>query len=150
MAIGASQLSRHRDGSTLVRPWLAIHLGLRISRDGQNRAMSETRYAGRSAADPDWQEAQIARAMERERQRRAQDRATGRPREPEAASGLTFDELWLRVGGDRGSLWAVLRNEVRRGRIDYHSTTRRYVLSGGVDPALRQALLRVGHADDRP
>jgi hypothetical protein len=87
--------------------------------------------------------------MERERQRSAEDPATGRPRKPEAASGLTFDELWRRVGGDRGSLWVVLRNEVRRGRIDYHSTTRRYVLNGGLDPALRQALLRVGRADDR-
>ena len=111
--------------------------------------MTETHFAGRSARDPDWRAAQIARAMERERQRSAEDPATGRPREPEAASGLTFHELWLRVGGDRGSLWVVLRNEVRLGRIDYHSTTRRYVLNGGLDPALRQALLRIGRADDR-
>ena len=126
-----------------------LPVGLPISRDGQNRAMTETYYAGRSARDPDWRAAQIARARERERRRRAEDPATGGPREPEAASGLTFDELWLRVGGDRGSLWAVLRNEVRRGRIDYHPTTRRYVLNGGLDPALRQALLRIGRADDR-
>ena len=77
--------------------------------------MTETYYAGRSARDPDWREAQIARARERERQRRAEDPATGRTREPEAANGLTFNELWLRVGGDRGSLWAILRNEVRGG-----------------------------------
>ena len=126
-----------------------LPVGLPISRDGQNRAMTETYYAGRSARDPDWREAQIARATERERQRRAEDPATGRPREPEAASGLTFDELWLRVGGDRGSLWAVLRNEVRRGRIDYHTTTKRYVLNGGLDPAVRKALFRFGLADDR-
>ena len=31
--------------------------------------------------------------MERERQRRAEDPATGGTREPEAASGLTFNEL---------------------------------------------------------
>ncbi len=111
--------------------------------------MTETYYAGRSARDPDWREAQIARARERERQRRAEDPATGGTREPEAASGLTFDELWLRVGGDRGSLWAVLRNEIRLGRIDYHSTTKRYVLNGGLDPAVRKALFRFGLADDR-
>ena len=111
--------------------------------------MTETYYAARSARDSDWREAQIARAMERERQRRAEYPATGGTREPEAASGLTFNELWLRVGGDRGSLWAVLRNEVRRGRIDYHSTTKRYVLNGGLDPAVRKALFRFGLADDR-
>ena len=104
--------------------------------------MTETYYAGRSAGDPDWREAPIARSMEGERQRRAEDTATGGTREPEAASGLTFSELWLRVGGDRGSLWAVLRNEVRRGSIDYHSTTKRYVLNGGLDPAVRKALFR--------
>ena len=102
---------------------------------------------GRSARDSDRREGQIARAMEREHQRRAEDPATG-PRELEA-SGLTFNELWHRVGGDRGSLWAVLRNEVRRGRIDYHSTTRRYALNGGLDPAVRKALLDLGLADDR-
>ncbi|HEX5974492.1 MAG TPA: hypothetical protein VFY57_04955 [Rubrobacteraceae bacterium] len=111
--------------------------------------MTETYYAGRSARDPDWREAPIARSMEGERQRRAEDTATGGTREPEAASGLTFSELWLRVGGDRGSLWAVLRNEVRRGSIDYHSTTKRYVLNGGLDPAVRKALFRIGPADDR-
>ena len=126
-----------------------LPVGLPISRDGQNRAVTETYYAGRSARDPDRREAQIARAMEREHQRRAEDPATGRPREPDAASGLTFNELWLRVGGDRGSLWVVLRNEVRRGRIDYHPTTRRYVLNGGLDPAVRKALLDLGLADDR-
>ena len=126
-----------------------LSVGLPISRDGQNRAMTETYYAGPSARDPDRREAQIARAREREHRRSAEDPATGRTPEGEAASGLTFNELWLRVGGDRGSLWAVLRSEVRRGWIDYHPTTRRYVLNGGLDPALRQALLRVGRADDR-
>ena len=98
---------------------------------------------------PDWRQAQIAKATEPEGQRRAEDPTMGRTREPEAASGLTFDELWLRVGGDRGSLWAVLRNEIRLGRIDYHSTTKRYVLNGGLDPAVRKALFRFGLADDR-
>ena len=126
-----------------------LPVGLPISRDGQNRAMTETYYAGRSARDLDRREAQIARAREREHLRSAEDPATGRTPGAEAASGLTFNELWLRVGGDRGSLWAVLRNEVRRGQIDYHPTTKRYVLNGGLDPALRQALLRVGRADDR-
>ena len=111
--------------------------------------MTETYYAGRSARDPDWREAHIARARERERQRRAEDPATGRTREPDAASRLTFNELWLRVGGDRGLLWAVLRNEVRRGRIDDHTTTKRYVLNGGLEPVVRKALFRFGLADDR-
>lgn len=70
-------------------------------------------------------------------------------REPEAASGLTFHELWLRVGGDRGSLWTILRNEVRSGRIDYHSTTRRYRLNGGLPGDVKLALLRIGFVDDR-
>ena len=61
-------------------------------------------------------------------------------REPEAASGLTFHELWLRVGGDRGSLWTVLRNEVRSGRIDYHSTTTRYQLNGGLPADVKLAV----------
>jgi hypothetical protein len=91
----------------------------------------------------------MAGAMEREGQRRDEDPATSRTREPEAASGLTFHELWLRVGGDRGSLWRVLSNEVRRGRIDFHYTTKRYVLNGGLPSDLRQALLRIGLVDDR-
>jgi hypothetical protein len=33
------------------------------------------------------------------------------------------------------SLAAVLRDEVRRGRIDCHSTSRRYELNGGLDGA---------------
>ena len=126
-----------------------LPVGLPISRDGQNRAMTETYYAGRSARDLDRREAQIARAREREHQRSAEDPATGRTPEAEAACGLTFNELWLRVGGDRGSLWAVLRNEIRLGRIDYHSTTKRYVLNGGLDPAVRKALFWIGLADDR-
>ncbi len=87
--------------------------------------------------------------MEREGQRRAEDPAARPTRERQTASGLTFQELWLRVGGDRGSLWRVLRNEVRRGRIDYHYTMKRYVLNGGFPADLRQALLRIGLVDDR-
>ncbi len=34
----------------------------------------------------------------------------------------------------------VLRDEVRLGRIDYHSTMRRFAVNGGLDPELRQAL----------
>ena len=59
------RLDRRRDGARAAR-------GLPISRDGQNRAMTETHYAGRSARDPDWREAQIARPMEREHQRRGE------------------------------------------------------------------------------
>ena len=43
----------------------------------------------------------------------------------------------------------MLRNEVRRGRIDYHTTTKRYVLNGGLEPVVRKALFRFGLADDR-
>jgi hypothetical protein len=34
----------------------------------------------------------------------------------------------------------VLRDEVRRGRVTYHSTSRRYRLNGALEPELRAAL----------
>lgn len=35
----------------------------------------------------------------------------------------------------------VLNDEIRRGRIDYSSTMRRYSVNGGMPPDLRDALL---------
>jgi hypothetical protein len=35
----------------------------------------------------------------------------------------------------------VWRQEVRRGRIDYHASCRRYAANGGLDPELAAALL---------
>lgn len=60
-----------------------------------------------------------------------------------AAQGLTFDELLARsrqaAGATQGSigdpavLAFVLRDELRRGHIDYDAESRRYVLNGGLD-----------------
>ncbi|HZN10230.1 MAG TPA: hypothetical protein VFC61_01055 [Blastocatellia bacterium] len=60
-----------------------------------------------------------------------------------AQPGLTFDELRDRclVTGftaPEETLARVLRDEVRRGRIEYNG--RRYVLNGGFDPETREAL----------
>lgn len=109
----------------------------------------ETCYAGRSARDRNWRQTQIAGAMEREGQRRAEDPAGAGLENGKRRAASRSKNFWLRVGGDRGSLWRVLRNEVRRGRIDYHYTTKRYVLNGGLPADLRQALLRIGLVDDR-
>ena len=68
---------------------------------------------------------------------------------PQGASGLTYQELWLRIGGDRATLWRVLRNEVQRGRIGYDSTSKRYVLTGGLPADVKRALLDLGLVDDR-
>ena len=109
-------------------------------------------YSRRSARDPDWREAQIREAGERELRRREADaegfrcarrQVSRRHRERHAAHGLTFYELWLRVGGERHSLELVLRDELRRGRVDYHSSSRRYSVNGGVSPELRAALLEL-------
>jgi hypothetical protein len=111
--------------------------------------MTETYYAVGALVTGTGGKTQSADAMKREGQRRTEDPATCGSREPEATSGLTFHELWLRVGGDRGSLWRVLRNEVRRGRIYYHSPSKRYVLNGGLAADVKRALLDLGLADDR-
>lgn len=47
-----------------------------------------------------------------------------------ASSGSDFPEL----------LDFVLREELRRGTIEYHSTTRRYVLNGGLPADVRLAV----------
>lgn len=69
------------------------------------------------------------------------------------ARGLTFDELLARsrqaAGAKQGSigdpavLAYVLRDEVRRGRVEYHSTSRRYVLNGGLPEDVKQALRKL-------
>jgi hypothetical protein len=53
------------------------------------------------------------------------------------ASGLTFTQLLLRVGGDRATLLTILNEEVRAGRV--HLAASRYSLNG--DAELRAALL---------
>jgi hypothetical protein len=46
----------------------------------------------------------------------------------------------------RASLAAVLRNKLRRGRIDDGSASRRYVLNGGLPAGVRRALLNLDPA----
>ena len=109
-------------------------------------------YGERSARDPAWHAQQLWEAAVREARRREQDpvvfrEATARCRERQRATGLTFAQLAQRaaVEHDRASeaiLRRVLTQEVRGGRVDYHSTSRRYRLNGGLDretvAALRQ------------
>jgi hypothetical protein len=117
--------------------------------------VAETYYSRRSARDPEWRAAQLEGAKERERRRRESDpegvraanrEKTRRTRARQAAHGLTFHELRERclIRGypdAEGTLRRVLRDEIHRGRIEYHSTTRRFVMNGGLDPETRRALL---------
>jgi hypothetical protein len=103
--------------------------------------VAESYYAARTRRDPAWREQQLLEAAEREARRRGRDpeafKLAGREksrrcRARHAAHGLTFDELWRRVGGDRRTLVTILGDEECRGRVDYHSTSRRYRLNGGL------------------
>jgi hypothetical protein len=67
---------------------------------------------------------------------------SGPRRARQAAEGLTFHALWLRVGGDRATLATGLRDELARGRIEFHSTSRRHRMNR-IDPELRGALLEL-------
>jgi hypothetical protein len=64
-----------------------------------------------------------------------------------AARGRTFEELRDRclVAYPRAeeTLDYVLRDELRLGRVCYDSDSGRYVLNGGLDPAVREALLEL-------
>ncbi len=111
--------------------------------------MAESYYSARSRRDPDWHAAQLAGAAKREARRRELDPdglraarrlATRRYREKQAASGFTFHELWQRVGGERATPVTILNEEVRRGRIDYRSTSRRYSMNGALPDDVRRAL----------
>jgi hypothetical protein len=121
-----------------------------------------TYYADRSARDPAWRREQIEEAREREQARRAADpdgfrarrrEATRRTRTRQAEAGLTFHELLERSRehgvvaagpGDRAVLAWVLRDELRRGRIDYHGSSRRYVLNGGLPEDVKAAMRDLG------
>jgi hypothetical protein len=113
-----------------------------------------TYYARRSARDPAWRERQLLEAREREARRREADpkdlrrrrrEATARCRARQAAAGLTFARLL-----ERAAIWhdqagpkvlaAVLRDEVRRGRIVYHPTTRCFQLNGHIPLDVVEAL----------
>ena len=119
--------------------------------------MPESYYRRRSARDPDWHRQQLEEARERDRRRRGADpdgervrrrEATAATRARRAASGYTFQELWRRVGGERGTLARVLSDEVARGRVDYAGSSRRYILNGGLPADVRAALLALGSFGD--
>jgi hypothetical protein len=106
-------------------------------------------YARRSARDPGWREAAIAAAAERKRRRRERDPEAFRLAhleeqrrcwQAQAASGLTFAELLRRVGGDRETLAHVLRDELRRGRVEYLGLSRCYRVNGQLPEDVREAL----------
>jgi hypothetical protein len=113
-----------------------------------------TYYARRSARDPAWHERQLREAAERERRRRERDReafrerhreATARCRERQREHGLTLAQLRQRCLLDsypeaEQTLRRVLAEEVRLGRIEYRSTSRRYLLNGDLDPETAAAL----------
>lgn len=94
-------------------------------------------YARRSARDPDWRQAQLAAAAEREARRRQSDPervreldrlAARRTRRRQTARGLTFAQLLAAIGGDRATLVAVLNSERAAGRVRYAASSRRYEL----------------------
>jgi hypothetical protein len=57
-----------------------------------------------------------------------------------APRGLTFHELLLRSPCGPERLEIIPRDEIRRGRVEYHSTSRRYVLNGGLPEDVKLAL----------
>jgi hypothetical protein len=63
-----------------------------------------------------------------------------RCREKQAAHGRTFAELLQRVGGDPARLRLILDQEVERGVVDYHSTSRRYSMNGHLPDDTKIAL----------
>ena len=108
-----------------------------------------TYYGERSARDPAWREQQLREAKEREARHRELDlegvraarrEATARMRARQRARGRTFHQLLEATGGSPELLAWVLRDELRRGRIEYHSTSRRYVLNGGIPEEVKAAL----------
>jgi len=60
------------------------------------------------------------------------------PRAARAQPAAGGDEVARDRRADRPRL--LLRDELRRERIAYHSTSRRYVLNGGLDEETKQAL----------
>jgi hypothetical protein len=120
-------------------------------------------YARRAARDPNWRRKQIEGAKERERAARDRDpegfrarrRApTRRTRARQVKHGLTFEQLLQRSRarrsamtrslGDPETLAHVLRDLVRSGVVDYHSTSRRYVLNGRLPEDVKQAFRDLG------
>ena len=134
-----------------VPRWVPPNVARRRQRKrSQSKPLTETSYyARRAARDPDWHVAQLAGAAERARRRREADAdalrranalAARRCRQRQSESGYTFYELWQRVGGDRKTLAYVLRDEVRLGRVTFHSTMRRFELNGGMPADVRDSL----------
>ena len=58
-------------------------------------------------------------------------------------NGRTFQELLLNVRCPKWQLRQILREEIRRGWVEYHSTTDRYVLNGGIPEDVKRALLEL-------
>ena len=65
------------------------------------------------------------RELDPEGVRLARRLATRRCRAKQRAAGLTFEDLLRRVGGQRATLVTILDDELRKGRIDYLSASRR-------------------------
>jgi hypothetical protein len=124
--------------------------------------VAESYYSARSRRDPEWRLRAIAGARERERRQREVDpeghrarrrEATARCREKQVAHGLTFDELLRRSReragftqgaiGDPVVLRTVMNDLVRRRVVDYHSTSRRYCLNGGLPDDVKLALAEI-------
>jgi hypothetical protein len=112
--------------------------------------VAESYYSARSRRDPAWRRRVIAEQAERERARRERDPetfrarrrvATARSRAKQVAYGLTFTELLQRSPiPDPVMLRLVLNDELRRGRIDYCGSSRRYILNGALDDDTKIAL----------
>jgi hypothetical protein len=119
--------------------------------------VAATYYSRRSARDPDWREKQTDARRERERRQREEDpngsassaavrtRTVARDARADGpcASSRTLRKLLERVGGDPATLRIILREEIERGVIEYHSTSRRYVLNGGLPEDVKAALREI-------
>lgn len=55
-------------------------------------------------------------------------------------AGLTLHELAERIGADPEELRRILCEEVDAGHVDYFTSTRRYLLNGGLPADVRLAL----------
>ena len=111
--------------------------------------MAETYYSQRSAQDPDWRERQSEARRLRERRQKERDpdgyravrrRADANCRNRQRAHGKTFTELAESVRCPKWMLRQILREELALGRIDYHSTSKRYSLNGGIPEDVKAAL----------
>jgi hypothetical protein len=85
------------------------------------------------------------RELDPEGLREARREATRRTRARQVRTGLTFHEIRERCLLDgypkaERTLRRILAEEIERGTIDFHSTSRRFALNGAIPADVRDAL----------